>query len=211
MRTFFALGPWFALIVWPSSAEISSAMFEALQQEAEPKRPPAVARLHMAEKKNGLSANLLTSFREYKGRSRKCGTTMCCGPRWRPATQKLLRSSTTITILGCVGIPVEGGGTLVLNGLVVNHRPVIAGDLPGEPRPDQLVLCWPLVVSHGAILANFEDGTSVAEGPNSGGRIYIPGTGQIVIALRPFPGAVAGEARLRSIRSTNHAMGITWS
>jgi len=67
------------------------------------------------------------------------------------------------------------------------------------------------VVSHGAILANFEDGTSVAEGPNSGGRIYIPGTGQIVIALRPFPGAVAGEARLRSIRSTNHAMGITWS
>ena len=93
-----------------------------------------------------------------------------------------------------LGIPVEGGGTLVLNGLVVDHRPVIAGDLPGEPRPDQLVLCWPLVVSHGAILANFEGGTSVAEGPDSGGRIYIPGTGQIVIALRPFPGAVAGEA-----------------
>jgi hypothetical protein len=92
-------------------------------------------------------------------------------------------------------IPVEGsGGTLVLQGKVVDHEPKIAWGLPVEPGPEQLVLTSPLVISGDAVIANLQGCNSIAEGRNWAGRIYVPGMGQLRIALRSFPEAVQGEA-----------------
>lgn len=91
-------------------------------------------------------------------------------------------------------IPVEGGGALVLQGKVVDHQPKIAWGMPEEPDADQVVLTNPLVISGDALLANLDGASSIAENRNFAGRIYVPGVGQIRIAVRPFPEAVQGEA-----------------
>jgi hypothetical protein len=100
-------------------------------------------------------------------------------------------------------IPVEGGGELVLQGQVVDHQPKIAWGLPGEPGPDQIVLTSPMVISGQTLLANFEGANSLARDRNWGGRIYVPGTGQIVIALRALPGAVQGKANWGDLKFTS--------
>jgi hypothetical protein len=99
-------------------------------------------------------------------------------------------------------IPVEGGGTLVLQGKVVDHQPKIAWGMPEEPGPDQVVLTSPLVISGDVLIANLEGANSIAEGRNRAGRIYIPGMGQLMIALRSFPGAVQGEANWGDLKFT---------
>src|ERR1039458_4646088 len=99
-------------------------------------------------------------------------------------------------------IPVEGGGTLVLQGKVVDHQPKIAWGMPEEPGPDQVVLTSPLVISGDVLIANLEGANSIAEGRNRAGRIYVPGMGQLMIALRSFPGAVQGEANWGDVKFT---------
>jgi hypothetical protein len=99
-------------------------------------------------------------------------------------------------------IPVEGGGALVLHGQVMDHQPKIAWGVPGEPGPDQIVLTSPLVISGQTLLANLEGANSLAQDRNWGGRIYVPGTGQIVIALQALPGAVQGEAYWGDLKFT---------
>jgi hypothetical protein len=99
-------------------------------------------------------------------------------------------------------IPIEGGGVLALQGQVVDHQPKIAWGLPGEPGPDQIVLTHPLVVSGETLLANLQGASSLAKDRNWGGRIYVPGTGKIVIALQPLPGAVQGEANWGDLKFT---------
>jgi hypothetical protein len=60
------------------------------------------------------------------------------------------------------------------------------------------VLTSPLVISGQTLLANLEGANSLAQDRNWGGRIYVPGTGQIVIALQALPGAVQGSVLGRS-------------
>jgi hypothetical protein len=100
----------------------------------------------------------------------------------------------TYTVGDKLDIPVEGGGVLALQGQVVDHQPKIAFGMPREPGPDQIVLAGPLVLSDATLLANLEGTNSIASYPDWGGRIYVPGTGEIVIALHAIPGAVQGEA-----------------
>jgi hypothetical protein len=106
----------------------------------------------------------------------------------------------TYTVGDKLDIPVEGGGVLTLQGQVVDHQPKIAFRMPGEPGPDQIVLTSPLVISGEALLANLEGANSIASDPDWGGRIYVPGTGEIVIALQALPGAVQGEANWGNLK-----------
>jgi hypothetical protein len=91
-------------------------------------------------------------------------------------------------------IPVEGGGTLVLQGKVVDHQPKIAWGLPEEPGPDQVVLTSPLVISGDALIANLEGGGTMAWDRSMAASIYTPALGHLMIALRAFSGAVQAEA-----------------
>jgi len=108
----------------------------------------------------------------------------------------------TYTVGEQFDVPVEGGGVLALLGQVVDHQPRIAFGLPGEPGPDQIVLTSPLVLADATLLADLENASSLAQDRNWGGRIYVPGTGQIVISLQPIPGAVQGEANWGDLRFT---------
>lgn len=106
-------------------------------------------------------------------------------------------------------IPVEGGGALVLHGQVVDHQPKLIWGLPAEPGSDQIVLTSPLVLSGQTLLANVQGGSSFASDRNSGGMIYVPGVGRIVIALQPMPGAVQGEANWGDLNFTWQGKGYT--
>jgi hypothetical protein len=108
----------------------------------------------------------------------------------------------TYTVGDQLDIPIEGGGVLALQGQVVDHQPKIAWGVPGEPGPDQIVLTSPLVISGETLLANLQGANSLAVDRNWGGRIYVPGTGQIVIALQASPGAVQGEANWGDLKFT---------
>jgi len=108
----------------------------------------------------------------------------------------------TYTVGEELDIPVEGGGMLALKGQVVDHQPKIAWGMPGEPGPDQIVLNGPLVISGETLLANLQSAHVLAPDRNWGGRIYVPGTGQIVIALQASPGAVQGEANWGDLKFT---------
>jgi hypothetical protein len=108
----------------------------------------------------------------------------------------------TYTVDDKLDIPVEGGGVLALQGQVVDHQPKIAWGMPVEPGTDQIVLTNPLVISGETLLANLQGANSIAPDRNWGGRIYVPGTGEIVIALQPIPGAVQGEANWGSLNFT---------
>jgi hypothetical protein len=108
----------------------------------------------------------------------------------------------TYTVGDKLDVPIEGGGVLALRGQVVDHQPKIAWGMPGEPDPDQIVLTSPMVISGETLLANLQGANSLAEDRNWGGRIYVPGTGQIVIALWASPGAVQGEANWGDLKFT---------
>src|ERR1022692_1875350 len=63
-------------------------------------------------------------------------------------------------------------------------------------------LTSPLVISGDVLIANLEGANSIAEDRNRAGRIYVPGMGQLMIALRSFPGAVQGEANWGDVKFT---------
>jgi len=92
-------------------------------------------------------------------------------------------------------IPLEGGGTLVVRGEILDHQPrFLFGGIPLEPSPDQLVLSSPVLISGDKVLFNFKGGNAVASGADEAVVFLVPGTGLLKFALRPFPGAIKSEA-----------------
>jgi hypothetical protein len=91
-------------------------------------------------------------------------------------------------------VPIEGGGTLALRGQVADHQPKIAWGMPIELRADQLVLASPIVISGSSVLADSGGANAIAEGSDGAVRLYARGMGLLTIALRPFAGAVEGQA-----------------
>lgn len=92
-------------------------------------------------------------------------------------------------------IPIEGGGTLVLRGHVVDHQPkLMASGIPLEPDPDQLILSSPVLISGNTVLSNLKGATAIASEEDQETVIYVPRAGLFRFALRPFPGAIQGQA-----------------
>jgi hypothetical protein len=92
-------------------------------------------------------------------------------------------------------IPVEGGGTLVLEGKIFDHKPrfMIFG-IPLEPSSDQLIVTSPVLISGNKVLANMKGANTLHDGQDSVVVLYAPGTGLLKVALQPFPGAVQAMA-----------------
>jgi hypothetical protein len=90
-------------------------------------------------------------------------------------------------------IPVEGGGTMILRGEIADHQPKFAWGEPVEPRPDQLVLTHPVLFKDKTVLAFWDGGSTIAEGPDSAVFFSLEAV-RVTVALRPFPGAVEAQA-----------------
>lgn len=90
-------------------------------------------------------------------------------------------------------VPVEGGGTLVLRGLIADHQPKFAWGNPVEPRTDQIVLTHPVLFKDKTVLA-FMDGASASAKSQDEAATLFTQVGRFTIALRPFPGAVEAQA-----------------
>jgi hypothetical protein len=90
-------------------------------------------------------------------------------------------------------IAIEGGGTLLLSGQVSEQQPKVAWGFPLEPGANQMVL------SHFTLIRDKQvvhppDGASAMIGEKEEVSLYVPGQGLFTFALRPFEGAVKGEA-----------------
>jgi len=89
-------------------------------------------------------------------------------------------------------IPIEGGGAIYLKGDVYEQQPKIAFGYSLEPRSNQLVMRWPVLVSDGEVLAELSGGTATA-GPGSAVTVAAGNHGRFLFALEPFPGAIEGK------------------
>ncbi len=92
-------------------------------------------------------------------------------------------------------IPIEGGGTLVLQGQVLDHQPkFMMFGIPLEPNPDQLILSSPVLISGKTVLSDMKGANAIANGADKEAVLYAPGTGLLRFALQPSPGAIQGVA-----------------
>lgn len=92
-------------------------------------------------------------------------------------------------------IPVEGGGTLVLEGKIFDHKPrFMAFGIPLEPSSEQLIVTSPVLISGEKVLANMKGMNTLRDGQDSVVVLYAPGTGLLKVALQPFPGAAQATA-----------------
>jgi hypothetical protein len=91
-------------------------------------------------------------------------------------------------------IPVEGGGKILLGGEVLKLRPSISAVwCPVILLPDEIVLSKPALVRSNEFLGEI-GGSASARGEKSAIAICVPPLGAFVFALKPFHGAVLGEA-----------------
>jgi hypothetical protein len=91
-------------------------------------------------------------------------------------------------------IPVDGGGTLFLNGEIKDHQPKFAFGNPVEPEPNQLVLTCPILIQGDSVLANMDGGSTHIHAGEAATIGTAQGQGAFDFALEPFPGAVAARA-----------------
>jgi len=91
-------------------------------------------------------------------------------------------------------IPIDGGGTLILHGKVVDHQPKIAWGFPLEPDPGQLFVRSPVLTEGDRLVADLQGGTAVADDESQTVALHGPVAGPFIFGLRKFPGAVKGKA-----------------
>ena len=93
-------------------------------------------------------------------------------------------------------IPIEGGGTLILEGTILDHKPrFMEFGIPLEPNLDQLILTSPVLIRGERVLFNMRGANTTANGPDQVAVLFVPGTGLLRFGLAPFPGAIQGVAR----------------
>lgn len=93
---------------------------------------------------------------------------------------------------GQLRIPIEGGGTIYLQGEISEQQPKIAFSVPLEPPSNQLVMRGPVLISEGKVLADMKGGTATAL-PGDAVTIAAGENGTFLFALKPFPGSFQGE------------------
>lgn len=93
-----------------------------------------------------------------------------------------------------LAIPIEGGGTVYLKGEIFDHQPKIAFGFPLEPSPEEMVVRSPVLTSEEGLVASFDGATSIADNDNQAVVLRPGGQGAFIFALKPFSGAVEGQA-----------------
>jgi hypothetical protein len=95
-----------------------------------------------------------------------------------------------------IEVPIEGApGTLYLHGEVFDRQPKLAIGIPLEPPTGQMVVRWPvLVAGANRVVADLAGATAIANDDSTAVHFGAGKNGNFIFAMRPFPGAVAGEA-----------------
>jgi hypothetical protein len=90
-------------------------------------------------------------------------------------------------------IPIEGGGTLYLKGDVLDHQPKIAFGTPLLPAVEKMNVRSPVLLDSTTLLGDLQGMSATANASDQ--TVFISVGGRVFsFALRPFPGAVQGEA-----------------
>lgn len=98
-------------------------------------------------------------------------------------------------------IPVEGGGSFILSGKVYKIRPTLWGFMTATPKPNELQLFDGALVRGNDFLGKIQGG-GVGDAKNSALGICVPKVGALVVALKPFEGAVRGVTEYGQARFT---------
>jgi len=99
-----------------------------------------------------------------------------------------------------LSISVEGGGTLYLKGKVLDYQPKIAFGVPLEPPTGEMVVRSPILTAQDQLLGVFNGATSIAENDSRTINFRSGSNGLFIFALKPFPGAIQGEANWGEVR-----------
>lgn len=100
-----------------------------------------------------------------------------------------------------LALPVDGGEEVWLSGTVLTERPAQSPwEGPLNPKPDEIALTNPVLVKGNQLLLDFKGSSVKVEGDKAAVSIYRPDIGLLVWALKPFPGAVEGEAYRAQVR-----------
>ncbi len=92
-------------------------------------------------------------------------------------------------------IPIEGGGTTILKGQILDHQPKsMMFGIPLEPDPNQLVVSSPVLISGNTVLFNLQGANTIARGGDEVAVLYVPGVGLLRFTLEPWGDAVQGKA-----------------
>jgi len=92
-------------------------------------------------------------------------------------------------------IPIEGGGTLVLDGKIVDHKPRFREmGIPLEPGPNEIIVGNPVLISGKRVLMDMKGANTIQDGPDRAAVLYVQGVGLLKFALQPFSGAIEGKA-----------------
>jgi hypothetical protein len=99
-------------------------------------------------------------------------------------------------------VPVEGGGTLLMTGQVLQDRPPsLAWGFPVNPNPDQLILTHPALARGRNLLADLDAGAMTINSTQTL-SLYVPKEGLFVFSLHPLGGAVQGNATWAQLQFT---------
>ena len=90
-------------------------------------------------------------------------------------------------------IPIEGGGTIYLEGNVFEQQPKIAFGQPLELPSNELAMRGPVLISNMQMLANLSGGNASTAQPGTAVKIAAGDHGTFLFALTPFSGAVQGQ------------------
>ncbi|MGO9433909.1 MAG: anti-sigma factor family protein [Terracidiphilus sp.] len=99
-------------------------------------------------------------------------------------------------------VQLDGGITMTLTGEWQDHVPTPAaqGANPSlDPRPNELRIHGPLLLSAQKVIADFEGALATADRPDYGVILYYPHVGRFILSLSPMPGAVRGTVHWNRI------------
>lgn len=95
-----------------------------------------------------------------------------------------------------IEVSIEGApGTVYLHGEVFDRQPKLAIGMPLEPPAGQMVVRWPVLVAGASrVVADLAGATAVANDDSSAVYFGAGKNGTFIFGMKPFPGAVRGEA-----------------
>lgn len=91
-------------------------------------------------------------------------------------------------------IPIEGGGSLLLRGAVVDHQPKFAWGSPLELGPNQLAIKSPILIEGNNVVADFQGMSKITSDEAQTIELFVPNAGRFLFGLGRFPGAVSAAA-----------------
>jgi hypothetical protein len=93
-----------------------------------------------------------------------------------------------------LAIPIERGGTVFLNGNVMDYQPKIAFGVPLEPAADKMFIRCPVLTASDQLLSVLNGASAMTSSEAQAINLQTDSAGVFKFALQPFLGAVQGQS-----------------